>query len=353
LETAIGVFSSRRGAEEAVRQLREKGIPEEAIVFLTWSENEAKVAARRFAAIAGFAEGAADASVAIAEFLLPGMGTVFALGFGKVTLLRLAAVRAASAVGLHVMDMHVMDTHLLEKEKIPAGVAGTTAGITAGVTSDAAFDVTREDKAKYAAFFREVLKDGLSLVVVRTESRELLASACVVLDRLGLGLDELRRDEPGAEKSGFQKRTSSELRITSRQVGEAVLAAVVIDIRGRITVGEGNLLLREMVGNLVESGKKNIVLNLGEVTYIDSSGLGELVKTHTTIRKLQGELKLVNLSKRVDDLLQMTKLSSVFNIYDDEASAIASFGGHSLRQATAQCSGCRERTGGRSSLRES
>src|SRR5579884_1322216 len=113
LETAIGVFSSRHGAEEAVEQLRQKGIPEEAIVFLTWSENEAKVAARRFAAIAGLAEGAADASVAIAEFLLPGMGTVFALGFGKVTLLRLAAVRAASAVGLHVMDMHVMDTHLL------------------------------------------------------------------------------------------------------------------------------------------------------------------------------------------------------------------------------------------------
>jgi anti-sigma B factor antagonist len=290
LETAIGVFSSRRGAEEAVKQLRQQGVPEEAIVFLTWSEDEAKVAARRLAAIADLKSGAADASVAIAEFLLPGLGTVFALGFGKVTLLRLAAVRAASAVGLRVMD----------GEKIPQSVA----------------DVTSEEKSKYAAFFREVLKDGRSLVVVRTESRELVASACVILDRLGLGLEE---------------STSSELRITSRPVGEAV----VIEISGRIRVGEGNLLLREMVGNLTESGKKNLVLNLGEVTYMDSSGLGELVKTHTTIRNLQGEVKLVNLSKRVEELLQMTKLSSVFDIYEDEASAISSFGRHSLRQATA------------------
>jgi anti-sigma B factor antagonist len=315
LETAIGVFSSRHGAEEAVRQLRLQGIPEEAIVFLTWSENEAKVAARRFAAIAGLAGGAADASVAIAEFLLPGMGTVFALGFGKVTLLRLAAVRAASAVGLHVMD----------GKRIPESVAGVTSNVTADATSDGAFDVAREvtseDKAKYAAFFREVLKDGRSLIVVRTESRELVASASHILDELGLQLG----------KPGLDERTSSELRISSRQVGEAVL----IEMTGRITVGEGNLLLREMVGNLAASGKKNIVLNLGEVTYVDSSGLGELVKTHTTIRNLEGELKLVNLSKRVDELLQMTKLASVFDIYEDEASAIASFGGHSLRQATA------------------
>jgi anti-sigma B factor antagonist len=290
LETAIGVFSSRHGAEEALKQLRQRGVPEEAIVFLTWSENEAKVAARRLATIAGLKSGAADASVAIAEFLLPGLGTVFALGFGKVTLLRLAAVRAASAVGLRVMD----------GEKIPQSVA----------------DVTSEEKSKYAAFFREVLKEGRSLVVVRTESMELVASACAILDRLGLGLEE---------------RTSSELRITSRQVGEAV----VIEMSGRIKVGEGNLLLREMVGNLAESGKKNLVLNLGEVTYMDSSGLGELVKTHTTIRNLKGEVKLVNLSKRVEELLQMTKLSSIFDIYQDEASAIGSFGQHSLRQATA------------------
>ena len=311
METAIGVFSSRQGAEEAVKQLRRRGIPEDAIVFLTWSENEAKVAARRLAAFAGLAGGAADASVAIAEFLLPGLGTVFALGFGKVTVLRLAAVRAASAVGLLVMDA----------QKIPRPVAD--------VISDEAFDVTYEEKAKYAAFFREVLKEGRSLVVVGTESRELVASACVILDRLGLQLG----------KPGFEEMTSSELRITSRQIGDAVAAPagvpVIIDMSGRITVGEGNLLLREIVGNLVESGKKDIVLNLGDVTYVDSSGLGELVRTHTTIRNLHGELKLVNLSKRVEDLLQMTKLSSVFDIYEDEASAIAAFGGHSLRKASA------------------
>ncbi len=310
LETAIGVFSSRHGAEEAVKHLRQRGIPEEAIVFLTWSENEAKVAARRLASLAGFAGGAADASVAIAEFLLPGMGTVFALGFGKVTQLRLAAVKAASAVGLHAMD----------GEKIPP-----VSGKNANVSSDA-FDVTWEDKAKYAAFFREVLKEGRSLVVVSTESRELVASACVILDRLGLAPRELQREEPEFRETSF-----TELRITSRQVGEIV----VMEMSGRIKVGEGNLLLREAVGKLVESGKKNFVLNLGEISYVDSSGLGELVKTRTTIRNLKGDVKLANLSKRVEELLQMTKLSSVFDIYEDEASAIESFEGEPLREARA------------------
>ena len=213
----------------------------------------------------------------------------------------------------------------MDAQKIPQPVAD--------VMSNEASDVTYEEKAKYAAFFREVLKEGRSLVVVGTESRELVASACVILDRLGLQLG----------KPGLEEMTSSELRITSRQVGDAavapagvpVIASVIIDMRGRITVGEGNLLLREIVGNLVESGKKDIVLNLGDVTYVDSSGLGELVRTHTTIRNLQGELKLANLSKRVEELLQMTKLSSVFDIYEDEASAIAAFRGHSLRKATA------------------
>ena len=110
------------------------------------------------------------------------------------------------------------------------------------------------------------------------------------------------------------------MQTTTRQIGDVA----VLDITGRITLGEGNVMLREIVRGLVDKGNKKIVLNLGEVQYIDSSGIGELVKTHTTIRNHGGQLRLVNLNKRVNDLLQMTKLSAVFDIERDEASAMES-----------------------------
>jgi len=94
-------------------------------------------------------------------------------------------------------------------------------------------------------------------------------------------------------------------------------------------------MLREIVRELADKGNKKIVLNLGEVQYIDSSGVGELVKTHTTIRNQGGELKLTNLNRRVHDLLHMTRLSAVFDIQKDEASAIQSFGGHGSSRAVA------------------
>jgi anti-sigma B factor antagonist len=110
------------------------------------------------------------------------------------------------------------------------------------------------------------------------------------------------------------------MQTTTRQIGDIV----VLDISGRITLGEGNVILREIVRGLVDKGNKKIVLNLGEVQYIDSSGIGELVRTHTTVRNQGGQLRLVNLNKRVNDLLQMTKLSAVFDIERDEASAMKS-----------------------------
>jgi anti-sigma B factor antagonist len=100
----------------------------------------------------------------------------------------------------------------------------------------------------------------------------------------------------------------------------------VLDVSGRITLGEGNVMLREIVRELAEKGNHHIVLNLGEVVYIDSSGIGELVKTHTTIRNKGGQLKLANLNKRIHDLLELTRLASVFDIERDEASALKSFG---------------------------
>jgi len=110
-------------------------------------------------------------------------------------------------------------------------------------------------------------------------------------------------------------------RLSSRQVGEVM----VVDVSGRITLGEGSSNLREGIRELLAEGKRSILLNLGEVSYIDSSGIGELVAAFTSVANQQGQLKLLHLTKRVKDLLQITKLYTVFDIYDDEAHAIRSF----------------------------
>jgi len=99
----------------------------------------------------------------------------------------------------------------------------------------------------------------------------------------------------------------------------------VIDVAGRITLGEGSSALREALRDLVSKNQKKILLNLGEVTYIDSSGIGELVSGFTTVTNSGGMLKLLNLNKRVKDLLQITKLYTVFDVHEDEAGAIRSF----------------------------
>lgn len=101
--------------------------------------------------------------------------------------------------------------------------------------------------------------------------------------------------------------------------------AVVVDISGRITLGEGSAMMREMLRDMLGKGQTKIVLNLGDVTYIDSSGIGELVSGFTTVKNHGGELKLLNLTKKVHDLLQITKLFTVFDVHNDEASAINSF----------------------------
>jgi anti-sigma B factor antagonist len=99
----------------------------------------------------------------------------------------------------------------------------------------------------------------------------------------------------------------------------------IVDLKGRITLGEGSVTLRDTVHDLLSKGKKKILLNLGDVNYIDSSGIGELVSAFTAARKQDGEVKLLNLSKRVHDLLQITKLYTVFDVQDDEALAVESF----------------------------
>jgi anti-sigma B factor antagonist len=97
---------------------------------------------------------------------------------------------------------------------------------------------------------------------------------------------------------------------------------VIIDLSGRLTIGEPVLLLRETLRVQVNDGARQFILNLADVSYIDSSGLGELVSAYTTVRNRQGDVKLLNLTSKAKDLLQMTKLLTVFDVFDDEAAAI-------------------------------
>jgi len=276
METAIGVFASRDRAEEAIRELKQH-LPESSITFLTRSETEANRVSKQFGKVVGGLTGGATGLYAgiVAALLVPGLGPVFALGAGAAAVLGLAG----AGTGLALADA--------------IGQASTT-------------PPTPDEKCpEDVAFFREVLKEGRSLIVVRTEHKDVAATACSVLDRLGMGM---------------QSTTPAKMRASTRHVDDVV----VIEVGGRITMGDGSVVLREMVRELLDQGSRKIVLSLGEVNYIDSSGVGELVKTHTTTRNAGGQLRLANLSRRVDNLLQLTRLSAVFDIDPDEASAITS-----------------------------
>ncbi|HET9183902.1 MAG TPA: STAS domain-containing protein [Candidatus Angelobacter sp.] len=113
--------------------------------------------------------------------------------------------------------------------------------------------------------------------------------------------------------------------MTMKASNRQINGVTVVDMSGRITLGEGSVILRDSIKDLLSKGQKKILLNLGNVTYIDSSGIGELVSAFTSVRNQGGELKLLNLTKKVHDLLQITKLYTVFDIRDDETAAIGSF----------------------------
>jgi anti-sigma B factor antagonist len=278
VETAIGVFDSRERAEEALKELFEHNIPQDSIVFLTLSETEAVNLAKDVGAYAGgFLGGAAglSAGVAAAMLLIPGLGPAFALGIGATALLGLAGARGGSAMGK---------------------------AISKGEAPEAMPD--NED----AELFRKVLKEGRSLIVVRTPWREVVGVASAILDRYGIAMQK----EP---------ITPSRTRAADREVS----GVTIVDITGRITLGEGNMILREIIGDLVSKGRRKIVLNLAQVDFIDSAGMGELVKSYTTLRKQGGQLKLMSLHEKVENLLKLTSLTQVFDIHKDEVSAIRAF----------------------------
>lgn len=285
METVIGVFASRERAEECVKQLLGKRVPQDTIIFLTRSESEAMTLGKSLGAYAGGLVGGAAGLIsgvaAATMFSIPGIGQVFALGIG-----------ATAALGLAGSEVGKM---LSAKPNLSLEMAMETPQPTPG-----------EKACQDLTFFAEVLQEGRSLIVVRTDSQGIAKVAAGILDRMGIS---------------ERWRWSIRMQTASRQIGDIS----VVEVRGRITVGEGNIMLREVVTGLVENGKKRIVLNLQGVEYVDSGGLGELVRTHTTLQKEGGQLKMANVNPRVQELLKVTSLHKVFDVHKDEASAVQSF----------------------------
>ena len=113
----------------------------------------------------------------------------------------------------------------------------------------------------------------------------------------------------------------AELEVTERQAGDVT----ILDMSGSVRMGEGSVALRNAIRGLVEQGKKKILLNLGGVKNVDSSGIGELIANFTTVRREGGQLKLLNLTEKIQNLLVITKLLTVFDAYDNESDALSSF----------------------------
>ena len=108
-------------------------------------------------------------------------------------------------------------------------------------------------------------------------------------------------------------------------VERTVSDVTVLDLKGKMTLGEGDELLKDKINSLLSQGRKRLLLNLEGVPYIDSAGLGEVVRTYTTVSRQGGSLKLLNLTKRIEDLLSITKLLTVFETYDSESEAVSSY----------------------------
>jgi anti-sigma B factor antagonist len=280
LHTAIGVFDTRDGAAAAYEKLLERYVPPQEIVYLTRPEEEDSSAGKKLGVkvggLTGIATGMTVGVGAAVFFAVPGIGQVVALGFGAAALLGLAGAGAGSAMRKTAAD-------------------------------DVTVRPTPHRKcSEDVELFRKVLTEGHSLIVVRSESQEVANVANGVFNRLGMNMPE---------------HTPIRMQAAQRQLDDVV----IVDVSGRITLGEGSAVLRQVVRENLEQGHRKILFNLHDVGYIDSSGLGELIKLYTTVRGQGGQLKLVQVSERVRDLLHMTKLHLVLEIEPDEAAAIQSF----------------------------
>lgn len=279
MQTSIGVFATRADAENAIRELTALQIPHDAVTILTpelSAEESTGVAKTMGAFVGGAVAGGAglSAGLAAATLLVPGVGPILAIGIGAAALL---------------------------------GVGGAAAGRAAGEAIESSLEAEQAEHRPDEAFFRRVLREHHSVVIVRTESDDLHKKACNVFDRLGL-----RASADGKE---------SRFRISTRDISDIS----VLSLSGRIALGDGSSEIRDLIQRQLAEGRRKFLLDMAEVTYIDSSGLGELVGAMTSVRRAHGAMKLTKLSSRVSDLLRMTHLDKAFDIKHDEAEAIRSF----------------------------
>jgi anti-sigma B factor antagonist len=280
VEIVIGIFDSTERAEQAVKDLRHSQIPGQAIIFLTASENEAMSFTKEIGAYVGGVMGGAvqftAGQIGSTLAMVPGFGQVYAIGLGAAAL-------------LHYLGSKVGATAV--KRSLEASRFTLTAP---------------EQSAIDSAYFIDVLKHGRSIVMVQTKFRDVAAEATAILDRLGLV-----KQSPGGSKAGSATRK--------------VEGVTIVDLRGKIDFGDGSTKLREILTDLATRGITKVLLNMKEVDFVDSSGIGEMVRGHVQLAKIGSQLKLVNLSKHVNMLMQVTRLNKVFEIFDTEVGGIKSF----------------------------
>ncbi len=286
--TAIGVFTSRERAEQTLKELLNAAVPRDSIAFLSRSEHEAMAVAKEVGEIAGGMTGGAvgmGAGLVVASLaLLPGIGQVFAVGVGATALLGLIGRKAGATVAHHLAKDVEQPTQSADEK----------------VSED-------------AQTFVEVLKAGRSLLVVSTESAEMAKTTSGILDRYSLSAH-------GAQTAPVKVGSK-----TQASVRAAAGGVTAVDMKGRIGVGEGNTILRETIQRLVLDGHRKILLVMREVDYIDSSGIGELVRAHTLARKSSGQMKIAEPRPNVHELLHITLLNKLIEIYPTESAAADSF----------------------------
>jgi anti-sigma B factor antagonist len=272
MRTAVGVFTDRDRAEEAIRKLIEHRVPPERITFLTRSASEASSVGKQLQDVGDPLRGSE--------------------GPARFNVLSITGIGSVLTQGPDVKDL--FDQAVTENDAASAAASLNNPGRIASAAS------VQEDDS---AFFRRVLNEGCSVVVVRSDSNLVATAACEVLDRLSLGI---RRT--AAPKSG----------VTVRQIPGATVA----HFSGKLALDDGCRLLRETIRAFLDSGQQRILLSLERVDFLDSAGLGELVRSHVAVRSRGGHLTLINPAPGVRQLLRVTKVDQVFDIAPDELTAL-------------------------------
>ena len=271
MKTAVGVFSNLDRAEQAIRALLNNRVPPERITFLTRSEPEAN-------SIRSHLE---DESMLQLKTGTP----------ARFSVLSVSGVGPVLVQGPDVSDIF--------DQPARSGLASSV---------PAANDPWRQTPIPHgsdddAAFFRRMLNEGCSVIVVRTDSNQIAMAAVEVLDKLSLGI---------------AKTSAGRGHVSVRQIPGAAIAT----FSGKLALDDGCRLLRETIRAFLDAGQTRVLLNLEKLDFLDSAGLGELVRAHVAVRSHGGQLTLVNPSKNVHQLLQVTKVDRVFDIAPDELTAM-------------------------------